>query len=77
MQFAKDQFPGYQVKGSSITEKDADNDGYVSATLTLQKAGESLFRVVGVDVPVNGDAGTTQNGSGCRLSKEQLLDNKF
>jgi hypothetical protein len=54
LQFAKDQFPGYDVKGTSITEKDIDGDGYVSGTLTLQKPGSLTFRVIGVDVPLDG-----------------------
>ena len=77
LQFAKDQFPGYEVKATSITEKDADNDGYVSGTLTLAKAGDPGIRVVGVDVPVSSEGATADNGSGCKLSREQLHDNRF
>lgn len=77
LQFAKDQFPGYEVKGSSITGKDVDNDGYVSGTLTLGKPGEPGIRIVGVDIPINSDGTLPDNGSGCRLSREQLHDNKF
>jgi hypothetical protein len=77
LQFAKDQFPGYEVKGTSITDKDIDNDGYVSGTLTITKNGEPGFRVIGVDIPLNGEAATPENGSGCKLSREQLHENKF
>ena len=77
MQFAKEQFPGYDVKATSITEKDIDGDGYVSGTLTIQKPGEKEFRVVGVDVPLDGQAGSKDNGSGCKLSREQLHNNQF
>ena len=77
MQFAKEQFPGYEVKASSITERDIDADGYVSGTLTLQKPGDPTFRVVGVDVPLDGQAGPKDNGSGCKLSREQLHNNQF
>ena len=75
--FAQEQFPGYEVKASSMTEKDVDNDGYVSGTITLQKLGEKGFRIVGVDVPINGEAEGDAVGSGCRLSREQLHDNRF
>jgi hypothetical protein len=77
LQFAKEQFPGYEVKATSITEKDIDGDGYVSGTLTIQKPGEAAFRVIGVDVPLDGQVGSKENGSGCKLSREQLHNNQF
>lgn len=75
--FAHEHFPGYEVKASSMTERDTDNDGYVSGTITIQKPGETSFRVIGVDVPINGEAEGEGVGSGCRLSREQLHDDRF
>ena len=78
LQFAKEQFPGYVVKAIALTEKDNDNDGYVSGTLTIAKAsGEPEMRVFGVDVPDSGEVPGPDNGSGCRFSREQPHDNRF
>ena len=76
--FAKEQFPDYTVKATSITERDNDNDGYVSGTLTLAKTnGEPGTRVIGVDIPDSGEVSGLDNGSGCRFSREQPHDNRF
>ncbi len=78
LKFAVEQFPGYTVKAASLTEKDSDNDGYVSGTITLAKAnGEPGIRVIGVDVPDSGEVPSADNGSGCRFSREQPHDNRF
>ena len=78
LKFATEQFPGYTVKATSLTEKDNDNDGYVSGTITISKTiGEPGIRVIGVDVPDSGEVPSADNGSGCRFSREQPHDNRF
>ena len=78
LKFAKEQFPGYIVRATSLTEKDNDNDGYVSGTLTLAKpTAVQDIRVIGVDVPDSGEVPSADNGSGCRFSREQPHDNRF
>jgi hypothetical protein len=65
-QWVKDVLPGYRLVGFSSATLDTDDDGYVTADITVTKDGKTL-RLIQLSAPAHGKMLEWQKGDSAKL----------